>query len=580
MVVVREPMLVVSVLSKQLNLLIADLKFALGSNILTLSYETSPACNVLVSENPEITAAKSTVQGTNKATSNRAKTSTPSTSTLSSSASSTSASSASSSSASAASSSASLSTNNNQSSGSSAAATSPGGNKNNFHKRYRRSLPDAKSIAGAPVNSRAKKERRALCAADDDTNCENSKNLDASITASDNVAHRFTKTSSDRTLIDAYQLTDRNDDNQSPNTHATKDIYLDDDFEFNEKPSAQTFNSEHFDIVADMFDDGSGHHASQNHVTSTSKNTHNNNNFDGKIIDDDKIPIEGDDAILNDAPSIIFYDSPTDDASRQDDDRSNDKFSDSSSDAVAAVPSIVKLSDENDNTIRQNSARDKYKYNVIESDATNDNDGNEIPENVANDGERGESSNDIFVETAPSNQQPEFHMLDDTNRVTNTSIEKQTQRILVNVSIATDSGVGTETHGVYMLHVSVPVGPEFMSNIDFPNVSHMHHPHTVNVTPSFEQNDDSSGADSSPPSASSAPPCPPCDCNAALRNPRNATERESTAQNDGTSAAATIAPPPLPSSSPSPPLSIEENRFCLNEQDIPPILILEGEPYR
>lgn len=537
-----------------------------------MSYETSPACNVLVSENPEIAAAKSTVQGTNKATSNRAKTSTPSTSTLSSSASSASASSSSASSSAASSSSTSLSANNNQSSGSSsAAATSPGGNKNNFNKRYRRSINDAvKSIAVA------EKEQRAPCTKNGDTNeCANSKNFVASTTMrsiSDIVVERnisqSAKPFSDPTPIDTNRLVDRNDDSHSSNARELNEFVGDDDFQFDKKPSAKSSN-ENFSVVTDMFDDGSGHHASTNHITSTS-NT-NSNNFDGKIIADE-IPIEGNDAILNDAPSIIFYDSPTGDATRNDDDHPNDKFSDSSSDASAAIPHIVKLANEKEHVITDKSVRDKYKYNVIVSDTPNEIDGNEIPETAPNDDEN-EQSNHIFVETAPSNQPPDFRMLDDTNRPPNdSSIEKQTQRILVNVSIATDSGAGSQNHGVYMLHVSVPVGPEFMSNIDFQNASHVHHPHTVNVTPSFKKNDDFFAADSS------SSPCP-CDCNAALRNQWNATERESmanesTAQNDGTS----TAPPSPPLAPPPPP--IEENRFCLNEQDIPPILILEGEPYR
>lgn len=556
---------------------------ALGSNILTLSYETSPACNVLVSENPEITAAKSTVQGTNKATSNRAKTSTPSTlsSASASSASVASSSSSSSSSSSAASSSASLSTNNNQSSGSSAAAASSGGNENNFNKRYRRSLPDPKPIAIAPINIHAGTEHRVPCTTTHATsNCANSKNVDASAAMrsppSDVVTRNLphsTKSPSDPTLIDANQLIDRNPGKHSPNTRASNEFILDDDFEIdNEHPSAKTFN-ENFNIVSDMLDDGSGHHASSGHIASTSKDN-NNNDFDGKIIDD-KIPVEGDDAILlNDAPSIIFYDSPTDGgaASRKDDDRPIDEFSDSSNDAVAAAPNpIVEVVSENENVItahsNANSVRDKYIYNVVAGDTTNDNERNEIP----NENERNDDEHDVFVETASSahQQQPEFHMLDDTNRLANDSqSDPQTQRILVNVSIATDSGVGTQNHGIYMLHVSVPVGPEFMSNIDFQNVSHMHQPHTVNVTPSFQKNADSP-----------SPACP-CDCDAAAL--RNATERESMANESTTQIAngtISTSPPSPPSSSSTPP-PIEENRFCLNEQDIPPILILEGEPYR
>lgn len=40
--------------------------------------------------------------------------------------------------------------------------------------------------------------------------------------------------------------------------------------------------------------------------------------------------------------------------------------------------------------------------------------------------------------------------------------QRNMQRILVNVSIGTDSGDGTQNHGIYMLHVSVPAGPNLM----------------------------------------------------------------------------------------------------------------------
>lgn len=43
------------------------------------------------------------------------------------------------------------------------------------------------------------------------------------------------------------------------------------------------------------------------------------------------------------------------------------------------------------------------------------------------------------------------------------------QRILVNVSIGTDMGDGTKNHGVYMLHVSVPAGPNLMPYLDGDN---------------------------------------------------------------------------------------------------------------
>lgn len=445
-------------------------------------------------------------------------------------------------------------------------------------------------MAMPPINGRTEKEPSIPCTTRDNTNakCKND--------ANDVIAHNqphSAKSSFDSTQIDAHQLNEHFPAMHSPNTRELNEFILDDDFQFDEKPSATARTlDENYNIISDMFDDGSGHHASINRITSTSKP---NNNFDdGKITVDDKIRIEGDDVILNDAPSIIFYDSPTvDAASRKDDDRQIDKFTDSSDDGMSdAVGAAVGTENQNENVVTYDNVRDKYKYSVVAvGDTPNENDANEIEhpndDRLRHDDATNERAHDLFhVETAPPMQPPIFHMLDDTNRLANDSIEKQTQRILVNVSIATDSGVGTKNHGVYMLHVSVPVGPEFMSNIDLRNASYAHHPHTVNVTPSFHRNDESvaAAAPDSVSDPSSSPSCP-CDCNAvaaaaaaATHNELNSIERdamanESTRENDGPSTIATATSQPSPSPT-------EENRFCLNEQDIPPILILEGEPYR
>lgn len=68
-----------------------------------------------------------------------------------------------------------------------------------------------------------------------------------------------------------------------------------------------------------------------------------------------------------------------------------------------------------------------------------------------------------YVETMSGTkyQEPRYGMLD---KMHNDSIKAKDvapnmQRILVNVSIGTDSGDGTLNHGIYMLHVSVPAGP-------------------------------------------------------------------------------------------------------------------------
>lgn len=71
---------------------------------------------------------------------------------------------------------------------------------------------------------------------------------------------------------------------------------------------------------------------------------------------------------------------------------------------------------------------------------------------------------EIDTSTAIKQNEPRYGMLDGTlnnsiQSLTQSNDPRNMQRILVNVSIATDSGDGTQNHGIYMLHVSVPAGP-------------------------------------------------------------------------------------------------------------------------
>lgn len=122
-----------------------------------------------------------------------------------------------------------------------------------------------------------------------------------------------------------------------------------------------------------------------------------------------------------------------------------------------------------------------------------------------------------------------------------TSDTNNMQRILVNVSIATDSGSGTQHHAVYMLHVSVPAGPHFPAQApqqyrmygndssakenvrahSSPSSQHQqHHQHQtsshVNDPANDNDNDDGSlAAMCRPPELPPQPPCP-CDCTTAV----------------------------------------------------------------
>lgn len=101
----------------------------------------------------------------------------------------------------------------------------------------------------------------------------------------------------------------------------------------------------------------------------------------------------------------------------------------------------------------------------------------------------------------------------------------RTQRILVNVSIATDSGSGTQNHAIYMLHVSLPAGPDLRT---FDNYNQSLNPHPIPIHVPLNPNP--------PPHTTSvplSPVCPPCSCGAndtgkGPTNARTAWELNST----------------------------------------------------
>lgn len=148
---------------------------------------------------------------------------------------------------------------------------------------------------------------------------------------------------------------------------------------------------------------------------------------------------------------------------------------------------------------------------------------------------------------------------------------KSMQRILVNVSIATDSGSGTQHHAVYMLHVSVPAGPQF---------DVVQQETGANSTSPVGATADTAGAvvdDNScqPPEPPPVPPCP-CDCSSpnVQEDKEDFNEPTSVSAIDETTTIATeLATNPIEST------TIDPSLACLYAQEIPTILILEGEPY-
>lgn len=96
----------------------------------------------------------------------------------------------------------------------------------------------------------------------------------------------------------------------------------------------------------------------------------------------------------------------------------------------------------------------------------------EMQQKLAQSIETNENSNSIeakagYIESSSDikHNEPKFEMLDTEHNKSSLiggGMQRNMQRILVNVSIGTDSGEGTRTHGVYMLHVSVPAGQNLM----------------------------------------------------------------------------------------------------------------------
>lgn len=187
--------------------------------------------------------------------------------------------------------------------------------------------------------------------------------------------------------------------------------------------------------------------------------------------------------------------------------------------------------------------------------------------------------------------------------------QHQMQRILVNISIATDSGAGTQNHGIYMLHVSVPAGPNFISPLINAPLVHInessantHDKLQTNNNGSTSNIDDSStdsGDNERPPEIPPQPPCP-CQCsdefystaiNTISSNEMSTIETLSSldehdeilskatetsiisnneAINDSPSSIADDISNEIDS-------NLNVTQSCLINQDIPTILILEGE---
>ncbi len=186
-----------------------------------------------------------------------------------------------------------------------------------------------------------------------------------------------------------------------------------------------------------------------------------------------------------------------------------------------------------------------------------------------------------FIDTHnPDRIRYEVHDINSINRNDLTHETPSTKRILVNVSIATDNGSGTENHAVYTLHVSVPAGPDY------------YQPKTLNSGTNSEEDSSRKYApilDTSHACPMEPPPVPPCLCNCDqfCRNFTGVGDDdhykveqpvETTVSNsfDVSDIDASTTTDDAFSSTTTDVTMTDQGSSCLESKDIPTILILEG----
>lgn len=184
-----------------------------------------------------------------------------------------------------------------------------------------------------------------------------------------------------------------------------------------------------------------------------------------------------------------------------------------------------------------------------------------------------------FIDTHnPDRIRYEVHDINSINRNDLPHEAPISKRILVNVSIATDNGSGTENHAVYTLHVSVPAGPDFQpkplnSGTDF----------GADLSKNYAPILDTSHACPMEP-----PPVPPCLCNCDqfCRNISDVDDTNvkveepiATTLSESLDVSVTDASTTNDTflSTTTDETMTEQGRSCLESKDIPTILILEGE---
>lgn len=195
-----------------------------------------------------------------------------------------------------------------------------------------------------------------------------------------------------------------------------------------------------------------------------------------------------------------------------------------------------------------------------------------------------DAANDVeqfpFIDTHnPDRIRYEVHDINSINRNDLAHETQSNKRILVNISIATDNGSGTENHAVYTLHVSVPAGPDF-------------HPKTLDSDTNSDEGKSRQYApilDTSHACPMEPPPVPPCLCNCdqfcrnvtgvdddvrIVEQPIATTLSDSLDASDTDASTTNDA---FVSSTTDETMTEEQGNSCLESKDIPTILILEGE---
>lgn len=536
------------------------------------SYESSQ-CNVLVDENLEISAAKSTIAETNKSSQNRPKSATSTISSQSSSSSSA------------------------ATSSSTSSSTSAGGNFSEYkkiryillknQKRYRRNILNSNNIDGSsdvtfahnenpltiPANAIANSHDLNLHETDTSTTqSESSSSFSpSSFSSSSYSTYSFeSSSSSSLSLPKIYNLaTTINSNNEK--TNADGNIWygmVNENDEDDENP--KNGNNEYLMTTNTIVDNSmfgelnSDLTVKDNEILSSYATNGNEEN----------LMVTNDISVTDNSHFDTFTTSTP--ANLKNDDVSIEVIDNAEISPNQIEQNLLDNNQQNDMTANLVNDDDiqfisldqpHYIHNMIDSDSDIDIHPLDDKTNVTDQSHWNSADGYPYIHAFPDEKtRYEVHDSNTQSQNTNTH-DTQQQRILVNVSIATDNGSGTKNHAVYMLHVSVPA--DFRSNGN------------------TDDSSDKSSSTSEPVCPPEPPPAPPCPCKCNSMDILIDEALNVTATNDSSTTDAPFISTEAPdfnsqtdvSTDPTEIISTTNSSFgtCLERQDIPTILILEGE---